>query len=70
MDFVLAILIGVPIVGVIAAVVVQLRREARDRRIESHQGPAGPSEHLDGNIEAKAAAHAAFISRGGNALPF
>ena len=70
MDVVLIVLVGVPILGVIAAVAVQLRREARDRRLESHVGPAGAAEHLDGNIEAKAAAHAAFISRGGNALPF
>lgn len=64
------ILIGVPIAGVIAAVVVQLRREARDRRLDSRVGPTGPAEHLDGNIEAKAAAHAAFISRGGNGLQY
>ncbi len=70
MDFLLAILVGIPIVGVIAAVVVQLRREALDRRVESHHGPAGPAEHLDGNIDAKAAAHAAFISRGGNSLGY
>jgi hypothetical protein len=70
MDFVLIILVGIPIVGVVAAVVLQLRREARDRRIDSHHSPAGAAEHLDGNIEGKAAANAAFISRGGNALPF
>ncbi|MHA6695790.1 hypothetical protein [Homoserinimonas sp. A520] len=70
MDFLLMLLVGIPIAGVIAAVVVQLRREARDRHLENHVGPAGPAEHLDGNIEARAAAYAAFISRGGNSLGY
>ena len=71
MDVMLMILLGIPIAGVIAAVVVQLRREARDRRLdELHRGKPGADEHLDGNIEARAAAHAAFMSRGGGITPF
>ncbi len=70
MDFLLMILVGIPVAGVVAAVVLQLRREARDRRIESNAGPAGAAEHLDGNIEARAAAYAAYISRGGNSLGY
>jgi hypothetical protein len=71
MDVMLIILIGIPIAGVIAAVVVQVRREARDRRLgELHRGKPGPDEHMDGNIEARGAAHAAFMSRGGGVSPF
>lgn len=66
MDVVLMILIGIPIAGVIAAVVFQLRREARDRRIAAlHQGQPASGEHFDGNIEARAAALGALMARGG-----
>ena len=70
MDIMLMILIGIPAVGIVWALVVQLRREARDRRMDSHFDPAGAREHLDGNIEARAAAHAAFMNKGAGVGPF
>jgi hypothetical protein len=65
MDVMLMILIGIPAVGIIWAFVAQLRREARDRLLESYFAAAEADEHLDGNITARAAASAAFMGRGG-----
>jgi hypothetical protein len=65
MDVMLMILIGIPAVAIVWALVVQLRREARDRRLDSHFDPADDAAHLDGNIEGRAAARAAFMGRGG-----
>lgn len=70
MDIVLIILIGIPALGLIAAVVLQLRRETRDRRLDTRLCPAGAAEHLDGNIEARGSSHAAFMARGGGISPF
>ena len=71
MDIGLIMMIAIPALAIVAAVVVQLRREARDRRLPSlYEGTPGASENLEGNVEARAAANGASFVRGGGFRPF